>query len=530
MSAEDEEQRDPEPGRGAVVRTEVGSAVPVAEAASVDPVAEAEGVARRAALARRLYVPLPGDRLIAWTGAILLTLITFVVRVVNLTFPDRLLFDEAYYVPEAEQYLRFGFEENRNYYFIVHPPFGKMNIAVGEWIFGYNPTGWRFSGVVLGSLAVLIFTLVTRRLTRSTFLGFVGGILFAADGFSFAISRTGILDVFLQFYVLAGLACLVVDRDQYRRRLATAVRAGPVGRWGPNLGFRWWRLAAGILLGLSCSVKWSGAYFLAAFAILTLLWDWGAYRIIGLSRPALATLRRSLPSAFWDLGIVPVLAYLATWIGWFMGETAQGRHWAEGRTTDYPWIPEALRSMWHMQGEWLKFHNGLSSPHPYESNPWSWLVSARPVLFNNDRIVGADGGVAFRTITMIGTPPLWWAFIPATLWMGWWVVSRRDWRAVMLTVAIAAGWGSWLLNTDRTMFMFYMAPVLPFFILAVVFTLGDVLGSARASDNRRQWGVAVVAFYVALVVIAFVWFLPVLNGTEISEAERSARIWLSTWG
>lgn len=477
---------------------------------------------------RRLDPPMPRDGLAAWVFTLLIGALALLVRVVNLGWPNRFVFDEAYYVPEAHQLLRYGFEENRAYYFIVHPPFGKWNIAVGEWLFGYNSFGWRIAGVVFGCAAVVLLSFVVRRMTRSTLCGLIAAILLAADGFSFTVSRTGILDIFLQFWTLLGFWFLIVDRDSFRTQLSRACQRGAIGKWGPPVGFRWWRLAAGVTFGLSASVKWSGIYFLALFAILCLVWDWGAYRSIGLRRPFLAMLRRSLPTAFWDLGIVPVLAYLATWVGWFAGETAQGRYWAEGRATSYPWIPEALRSLWHMHAEWLNFHTHLTTPHPWDSNPWSWLLTGRPVLMVNDTVT-IGGAQHMRTITMIGTPPLWWVFALAGLWMIWWAISRMDWRAIAVLVAIAAGWGVWLIDTERTMFMFYMAPVVPFFIMAVTFVLSDVLGRRTDSVRRRKWGAAAVAVYLGLVVVMFGFFLPVLNGTTLSMSAWDLRMWLNVW-
>ena len=42
------------------------------------------------------------------------------------------MFDEAYYPPQAAELLRWGFEYNRGYTFIVHPPLGKWLIAAGQ--------------------------------------------------------------------------------------------------------------------------------------------------------------------------------------------------------------------------------------------------------------------------------------------------------------------------------------------------------------------------------------------------------------
>ena len=40
-------------------------------------------------------------------------------------FPNTKIFDEAYYPVEAQELLRFGYEDNRGYMFIVHPPLGS---------------------------------------------------------------------------------------------------------------------------------------------------------------------------------------------------------------------------------------------------------------------------------------------------------------------------------------------------------------------------------------------------------------------
>src|SRR5439155_14691287 len=168
---------------------------------------------------------------------------------------------ETYYVPDALGILRFGVEHNyvagrnpliargdghifaRGGEFVVHPPFGKILIAGGEWAFGLTPFGWRFATAVVGSLAILVLARVARRMTRSTLLGCVAGLLLALDGLEFVMSRTALLDIFVMFWVLAAFGCLVVDRDVYRAKLAATLQ--PDGSAPRPAGIRWWRLAAG---------------------------------------------------------------------------------------------------------------------------------------------------------------------------------------------------------------------------------------------------------------------------------------------
>ena len=107
--------------------------------------------------------------------------------------------------------------------YVVQPPVGKLAIAVGEWIYGLNPLGWRVAPALFGTLAVFIMCRIARRLTRSTLLGCVAGLLLSLDGLEFVLSRTGILDIFLMFFVLAAFGAMLVDRDVSRARLATAI-------------------------------------------------------------------------------------------------------------------------------------------------------------------------------------------------------------------------------------------------------------------------------------------------------------------
>ncbi|SDY70084.1 Dolichyl-phosphate-mannose-protein mannosyltransferase [Modestobacter sp. DSM 44400] len=478
---------------------------------------------------RDRHPPLPQDRRLAAVLTVALAVATFVSRIWDLTYPGDLLFDEAYYPPEAHELLRWGFEYNRGYTFIVHPPLGKWLIAVGEQLFGYDSLGWRLPSAVAGTVAVVVLVRLARRLTGSTFLGLVAGLLLALDGFSFTLSRIGLLDVFLQVLVVSAVACLVVDRDRVRQRVRDGADRVPAR--GFRLGPRGWRIAAGVLFGCACAVKWSGVYFLAFFALASLFWDRTAWRDAGIARPSGVALRRGLPGAMWALGAVPVLTYLASFTGWFLGETSQGRHWADQHPdTAFPFVPGPLRSLWHMHGEWLTFHNGLSTPHPWESGPWSWLVDGRPILlWNPQGLTDSAGDQVIRYILMVGTPTLWFAFAPAMLWLGWRIAARRDSAAAVVALGIGAGWLTWFVNLDRTMFIFYMAPALPFFVLAVTLALQDVLGPTGATPFRRQFGLGAVSLYLAVVAMTFVFFYPVLTGQPLSYSEWVQRMWFPSW-
>ena len=470
--------------------------------------------------------PMPADRVLSWVATVLVTLLAAVVRLWGIGFPEAKQFDEVYYATEGAEMLRQGYENNPGYMFIVHPPLGKWLVAAGIAVFGDDSVGWRVPAAIAGTLCVLILVRVVRRMTRSTLLGCVAGILLAVDGLSVVQSRFALLDIFLALFVLAGFGCLVVDRDQVRDRLR------PGGRYGDRLGPRPWRLAGGVLLGLACGVKWSGIWFLAGFALLSVCWDLTARRAAGVARPWAGTARRDLPGAVGSLGIAPVLAYLATWSGWFLGENSYARHWADDNAGYWSWLPPPIRSLLHYHAQMWDFHSGLSTPHSYQSSPWGWLVTGRPVLFyypSSPSPTGCGAPSCVRTVLDVGTPALWWAFAPAVLWAGWIALVRRDWRGWAVLVAFFAGWVTWFSVPGRTMFIFYMTPLVPFLVIGVTLVLGAVLGPARAGDQRRTIGLLAVCGYVALVVVNSAWLWPILSGQLISYDQWRARIWFPSW-
>ena len=483
----------------------------------------------------QLRVRLPADPVLSWLLAAVVTAIAAVIRFWGLGYPKGKIFDEIYYATEAhEMLLNGGYENNRGYMFIVHPPLGKWFIAVGEWIFGYNELGWRISSAVAGTLAVLILIRIVRRMTGSTLLGCVAGLLLALEGLSVVQSRVALLDIFLQPLLLAGFGCLLLDRDQVRTRLARSADTGRVQALGPSLGARPWRLVSGVLFGLACGVKWNAVYFLAGFALLSVLWDRAARRSAGAQRPTLGTILRDLPGTGLVLGVLPVLVYLATWTGWFLSENGWNRHWADANPDSrWSFIPGPLRSLWQYHGAMLQFHDTLDLPHVYQSVPWSWLVDGRPVSYyypgGQDAPTGCGASTCVREVLAIGTPVLWWLFLPTLVWMVWLLVSRRDWRAGAVLMAFAAGWLTWMVNLKRTMFLFYMTPLVPFLVIGVALLLGDVLGRAGASESRRRYGMLAVSGYLALVVMNFFWLHPVLVGNLITYDRWHAEMWFASW-
>jgi dolichyl-phosphate-mannose--protein O-mannosyl transferase len=483
---------------------------------------------------RRFFTPLPDDRFSSWGWALAITLLAGIVRFTNLAHPRGMIFDEVYYRKDAWALLHHGYELNpggNGPGFVAHPPLGKWCIAIGQWLFGNTEFGWRFSAAVVGTLSVLLLIRIGRRLFRSTLLGCLAGLLLALDGLAVVQSRVALLDIFLMFFVLAAFGCLLMYREARRRQVLRDVEEGrtshirlPRRRRGD---LPWWLLAAGVMMGCALGVKWSAAFYLVAFALLIFAWEVGVRRSAGVRHRFLEAQREiGWIGAF---GVTALVTYLATWTGWFVTDGGWDRHWAESAGKHYPLVPDALLSLKHYHEAVLAFHRHLSTPHDYASGPWSWLLLGRPVAFAYSG-QGGCGAAACASETMaLGTPTLWWSFIPALVVLAFFWIARRDWRAATVLVGVAAGLLPWVFFPSRTMFFFYTLPALPFLVLAVTYVLGVILGSPAAGRERRLTGAIVVGAYVAVVAVTFAYFSPVYTSELLTYAQWRGRMWLDSW-
>ncbi|MGH3663404.1 MAG: dolichyl-phosphate-mannose--protein mannosyltransferase [Micromonosporaceae bacterium] len=476
---------------------------------------------------------MPDSEAKSWLWVGIVGLIAAVLRIVSLAYPDQIIFDETYYANEAHSLLSHGAEwdlKEGTPKFVVHPPLGKWLIAVGIHVFGFTSFGWRIAAAVAGVASVIILARLGRRLFRSTALGCVAGLLLALDGMHFVSSRTALLDIFLMVFILASFACLARDRDVVRQRWLQALHTG----WTPGAPLpstlRRWRIAAAVLAGCALAVKWSAVWYIALFLVLVVVWDHSTMRAAGVPaqlRWGVDATRRTIGWALGFGGIV-MSTYLASWTGWFADDGASHRHWLRDQGyAEWPVLGD-LYNLIQYHAAAYQFHTTLVDNHHYQSWPWQWLLLGGPVAYywSDQGPCGAENCAA--EVLLLGTPLLWWSFIPALIAVFWQAMSQRDWRAWAILAGSAMGIVPWFLYQldDRTMFYFYALPSAPFLVLAVTMALGMLIGPASANPYRRRYAAIGVAGYIILVGICFWYFYPIYTGEPLPYEEWRARMWL----
>lgn len=494
-----------------------------------------------------------------WISTGIIAVLALITRFVGLTAPvsqGTPVFDEKHYVPQAWDMVKSwdnlfigGIETNPGFGLVVHPPLGKQIIALAEWVFGYTPLGWRLMTALFGVATVLMTMALARRLSFSWQVATFAGILAVCDGVLLVSAKFGMLDIFQVFFIVAAAWALARDHQQMRERLHDALLSGGMGTspFGPRFGFRWWRFTAGVFLGLSLAVKWSGLYYIMFFGLLCVFSDLALRRKYGIRRYIVGTLIRDTPAALASLVAVPIMIYVWSWRAWFASETAVYRHAkVDGTIGEDSWLmhlPEPVAGWFYYHLSVLDFHASLTSSgghhHPWDSKPWAWLAGARPILYYSSTDLECSGGGECRKMLyLFGTPAIWWLVVPAVLWGLWSLIIRRNRAFLIPLVGFAAGFLPWLAAFDRQMYFFYATAFIPFVIVLLALALGQMVGHGkpirwrwitRIAGGTMRRGTFAAACYLALVVAMFFYFAPILYGFIIPESWYQSMMWLPSW-
>ena len=416
---------------------------------------------------------------------ILIALASFVLRIINLGLPKGFVFDEVYYVDGARDFLKHGVEiDGANPEFIVHPPVGKWLIASGIKLFGDSEFGWRFASAIFATLLILLFARLVHVLFYSPLLTGLGAALMALDGLLLVHSRTALLDLFLTFFTLLGV--LLWHRNRH--------------------------IWAGIAFGLAIGCKWSAIYFVAVIGLIAVYQILVAHDI----RKAL----KPFAAKFLQYGLLQVVVYTLTWSGWFISDRGWSRQWSSNPIVS--WL--------HYHSEMLNFHTGLTEKHPYEANPWSWLVMGRPTSFFYESPKGCGAKDCAQEVLALGTPILWWVgTISIAVIVGYWIKSlihhRVDSAANIVVLGVVAGYLPWFAMQQRTVFSFYAIIIQPFLIVAIVYCAKLLLGS----DLKPAVSQSIVGGIFALILLCFIFFIPLFTGQVITYEDWRLRMWFESW-
>jgi dolichyl-phosphate-mannose--protein O-mannosyl transferase len=168
-----------------------------------------------------------------------------------------------------------------------------------------------------------------------------------------------------------------------------------------------------------------------------------------------------------------------------------------------------------IHGQIWVFHRTLGEAstapvHPYCSPWWSWPALWRPIAYFFQE--GADG--RYQAIYAMGNPILHWGGFGA-------IVGLWTWRSPLprhfLYLSFIGHWLPWALSS-RCTFLYHYMP-------AAVFAMIAFAGLLDRFWHRGVWAPATLG----IVVLAFLWWLPIYTGYPISAIHFRMLMWFANW-
>lgn len=395
------------------------------------------------------------------------------------TYMSEVHFDEKYFVRTAEDYL-----ESRFPYEWTHPPLGKLILAGGISVFGYNPFGWRITGIVFATLMIPLIYFVGKELFDTWIGAFASAFLLTFDFMNFAMGRMATVDVYVAFFSLTSqLFFLIYIKNVLNNGWKTPVR--PL-------------FLSVLFFAFGISTKWIVLFgFLGQLAILLALRLKEVIKLKdGLSAKVVAFLDRPFFRLYFFL-LFAVLVYFLTYIPMML----------TGKSLGY---------IINLQGSMFSYHSMLVSTHSFASQWWSWPLILRPVLLF---ITYLPNNIV-SVIVAMGNPAVWWVGFTSIIAIAGSAIKRKGIVSIFIVVLFFFQWFPYIL-ISRTTYLYHFYVSIPFLCLATAYFVNKYWSS--------KWGKVATLAYFAVVAIFFGLFYPVISGIPVPISWNENIRWLESW-
>ncbi len=396
---------------------------------------------------------------------------------VRIGIPSEPYFDELHYLPAARAVLDLGFATN-----LEHPPLGKQLIALGIWLFGDTPPGWRLPSIVFGTVALFAAMRAAWFSSQTRAASLLTGLFVGTNFLLFVHSRIAMLDIFMVSFLMVALWMF-----------AGAVRENETGRWRLVL--------CGVALGCAMASKWNAIpiAILPGLAFFAARWKAERRRLI-LSTRGWPVAGISLWEAAIWLGALPLAVYALTFWPFLFWSVPQGN-------------PTGLVDL---HQNMLALQTQVPESHPYQSVWWQWIGNSRAIWYLYEEVDNAHRGVM-----LIGNPVTMWFGLLAMAWCAWagWRQKRKDMLALVLLYL--ASLALWVVAPKAVQFYFHY------------FLPGMFVSGALALGVERLWqrGERLVPWALSLGALAFfLYWFPILTAAPLDDPQDFLRwAWIEGW-
>ncbi|BBD59977.1 family 39 glycosyl transferase [Nostoc sp. HK-01] len=474
-------------------------------------------------------------------GLVSIFLLSLALRFWGLDRFNTLVFDEIYYAKFGNNYL------THVSFFDGHPPLGKLIIALGIWLGSHvpfwhesvngltgslrSPWDYRWINAFLGSFIPLLIAGIAYQLSSRRSFALIAGLFTAVDGIFIVESRYALINIYIVLFGLLGhwLFLLALNNQRQKRKLCLII--------------------AGIAFGCSIATKWNGLFFLAGVYVLWIFaWIWQIFvtkinhNDAEINQESSSPLQKLTQLYVWQvvlfLGVLPLTVYSLIWIPHLQLDTKYG--------------------FIAVHKQILAFHERLggnnAEVHPYCAAWYKWPLLTRPMAYYyqtaqkaTDPLPGlgpelpAGAGKIIYDVHAMGNPFLWWFGVTAIIFLigmliasmvMFWQQQKRftlpknltvdTWIALYLVVNYATNLVPWM-GVSRCAFIYHYMTAVVFAFLAIAWFVDQCL---RSYYRPLQ---AIGVTISLMILVAFVYWLPIYLGLPITSADYKLRMWFNSW-
>jgi dolichyl-phosphate-mannose--protein O-mannosyl transferase len=204
------------------------------------------------------------------------------------------------------------------------------------------------------------------------------------------------------------------------------------------------------------------------------------------------------------------------------------------------WIPDFFRhieiknvtDLVYRQYTMFEYHDTLTATHPYQSAWWQWPLDLRPIAYYwKDLRVGAaannPAACCVSEVISLPNPLIMWfglVCVPLVALLAW---REKNKGYALLVLAYLFQWLPWA-RSPRITFAYHFYVDIPLIVLCNVIVLQRIWNWQYTESWARLAARVAVGAYCAAVVLAFIWFYPILAGTPVPWNSWNARMWLGS--
>lgn len=430
------------------------------------------------------------------TALAIIFVIALGVRVTSLGAIDQVVFDEVHFGKFISSYCC-----THERFFDIHPPIGKLLIAGGAYLAGYDGqfsfdhigqkyenipiTGIRFLPAFVGSLLPVVLMVLLHQAGVSLLFVLVGGVAGALENALIVESRFILIDSIL---LTATFGCV-----------AAAIAAVQTKKSAAS----WMYICiAGVLAGVAVGTKFTGA-----------IGGGLAVSIFGVQAI------REMRNVYSWIGKIVVCALIVTCtylFGWFLHFsllTLPGSGDVWGVPSGYFW-----QDLVHVHQQMLSANYNLTADHPYGSKWYTWPMMLRSVFYWQ--------GEGDRFVYLLGNPVVWWGSTvllgAGIIYLFGLIVRGKIMRVYPSMWIFLFGFlASFipLTRVPRVLFLYHYLTPLVFSLLFGLWWLDRI----TAQKNR------VVVCATLLIVFGAVYISPLTYGFRVADTWRYVLFSVSSW-